>query len=186
MLISVRDLRFRKNVRDFEQEFPPERFDLGPDVRATTGVKTAGRATLVEEHTGDKGTLDDIRIAGKLATDLEGLCARCLEPVQYPVKRDFDLLYRPAGSDVDGDKEVELQDRDAAISYYEGDGVELQDLLREQMLLEVPIKTVCNEQCKGLCPHCGRNLNTGECECAQTTSDPRWDALKGLKDRLQS
>ena len=80
---------------------------------------------------------------------------------------------------------MELQDKDAAISYYEDDSLELEDVLREQMLLEVPIKTVCTEECKGLCPHCGRNLNTGECECAAKVSDPRWEALKGLKDKLQ-
>jgi uncharacterized protein len=184
MLISIRDLRFRKNVQDFEKEFPPEGFDLGPDVRASSAVKTSGRATLVEEHTGHKGTLEDIRIAGKVATNLEILCARCLEPVHYPIQRDFDLLYRPAGSDSDADTEVELKDRDAAISYYEGDGLELKDVLQEQMLLEVPIKTVCREECKGLCPHCGKNLNASECECAKTVNDPRWDALKDLKDKL--
>jgi DUF177 domain-containing protein len=185
MLISIRDLRFRKNVQDFEQEFPPERFDLGTDVRAVRPVRTSGRATLVEEHTGDKGTLDDIRVAGNVATDLEILCARCLDPVHYPIQREFDLLYRPAGSDSGGDKEVELHDKDASISYYEGDGLELEDVLREQMLLAVPIKTLCSENCKGLCPHCGKNLNTDGCECAQDASDPRWDALKELKDKLQ-
>lgn len=184
MLISIKDLRFRKNLLDFQKEFPPEAFDLGTDVRATSPVKAEGRATLIEEHTGNKGTLDDIRIAGKLSADLEILCARCLEPVQYPIQREYDLLYRPAGSDV-GEKEVELQDKDAAISYYEDDSLELEDVLREQMLLEVPIKTVCTEECKGLCPHCGRNLNTGECECAQAAVDPRWEALKELKDKLQ-
>jgi uncharacterized protein len=101
------------------------------------------------------------------------------------VKREFDLLYRPAGSDIGEDKEVELQDRDAAISYYEGEGLELAEIVREQLLLAIPIKTVCREECKGLCPHCGKNLNSGECECAQGASDPRWEALKSLKDKLQ-
>ena len=185
MLISLQDLRKRKNILDYSQEFPPEGFDLGQDVRPTSPVLAAGRATLVEEHTGDRGTLDDIRIAGDLKTDLEILCARCLEPVHYPIQRQYDLLYRPQGSDFGGNKEVEMQDKDAAISYYEGDGLELEDVLREQMLLAVPLKTVCKDECKGLCPQCGRNLNTGECECAQSASDPRWEALKGLKDKLQ-
>jgi uncharacterized protein len=140
---------------------------------------------LVEDHDGHRGKLEDIRVAGELATDLEILCARCLEPVHYPIQRQFDLLYRPAGADAGGDKEVELQDKDAAISYYHGDGVELEDLLREQILLEVPLKTLCREDCKGLCPHCGHNRNTGECECAKNVVHPRWDALKGLKDKLQ-
>ncbi len=184
MLISLQDLRHRKNILDFDQEFPPETFDLGTDVRATEPVKAEGRATLIEEHTGHRGTIDDIRVAGKLATNLEILCARCLEPVPFPVQREYDLLYRPQGSD-SGEQEVELQDKDSAISYSEGDGLELEDVLREQLLLAVPIKTVCKEECKGLCPHCGRNLNTGECDCAQAATDPRWEALKGIKDKLE-
>jgi uncharacterized protein len=185
MLIGLKELRLHRNVIDFDEEFQPEGFDLGPDVRQNGKVASSGRATLVQEHTGTAGTLDDIRVAGVLSAELEILCARCLEPVQYAVKRDFDLLYRPAGSDIGDDKEVELQDRDAAISYYEGEGLELAEIVREQLLLAVPIKTVCNDACKGLCPHCGRNLNTGECECSQAAGDPRWDALRGLKDKLQ-
>jgi uncharacterized protein len=185
MLISLRELRLRQNIIDFDEEFQPESFELGPDVRQTDKVATSGRANLVQEHTGTVGTLDDIRVAGKLSTELEILCARCLEPVQVPVKREFDLLYRPAGSDIGEEKEVELQDRDAAISYYEGEGLELAEVVREQLLLAVPIKTLCREECKGLCPHCGKNLNTGQCGCAQAATDPRWEALKGLKDKLQ-
>jgi uncharacterized protein len=116
MLISLRELRLHQNVIDFDKEFQPESFDLGSDVRQKEKVATSGRANLVQEHTGTVGILDDIRVAGKLSTGLEILCARCLEPVDVPVQREFDLLYRPAGSDVGEDKEVELKDRDAAIS----------------------------------------------------------------------
>jgi uncharacterized protein len=185
MLISLQNLKLRKNLLEFKEELPAGTLDLGSDVRQIGPLQSDGRAMLVEEHDGHNGKLDDIRIVGELKTDLEVLCARCLEPVALPVRRDFDLLYRPAGSDIGEDKEVELQDKDAAISYYEDGGVELTDLLREQVLLEVPLKTVCKEECKGLCPQCGLNLNTGKCECEQPPADPRWEALKGLKDKLQ-
>lgn len=185
MLITVHNLKLHKNLLDYKEEYEPGTFELGPDVRQVGPVHSDGRAMLVEEPTGHHETLDDIRVVGQLSTDLEILCARCLDPVPYPVKRQFDLLYRPAGSDIGEDREVELQDKDAAISYYEGDGVELQELLREQVLLEVPLKTVCREDCKGLCPHCGLNRNTSECQCSASLTDPRWDALKGLKDKLQ-
>jgi uncharacterized protein len=185
MLISLHNLKLHQDLLEFKEEYPAGTFDLGPDVRQSGSLGSSGRAMLVPEHDGHRGTLDDIRVVGTLQTDLEILCARCLEPVPYPVKRQFDLLYRPAGSDIGEDREVELEDKDAAISYYEGEGVELAELLREQILLEVPLKTVCKEECKGLCPQCGRNLNTGECECAQAASDPRWDALRELKDKLK-
>jgi uncharacterized protein len=185
MLISLQNLKLHKNLLEFMEEFPADTFELGPDVRQDSPLRSDGRAMLVEEHDEHRRKLDDIRVVGSLKTDLEILCARCLDPVHYPIQREFDLLYRPAGSDVTEDKEVELKDTDAAISYYEGGGVELTDLLREQILLEVPLKTLCKEECRGLCPHCGINLNTGNCECAQATADPRWEALKDLKDKLQ-
>lgn len=185
MLISLQNLKLHKNLVEFQEEFAAGTFELGPDIRQPNPVRSGGRAMLVEEHHGHGDTLLDIRVVGSLRTELEILCARCVEPVHYSLHRDYDLLYRPAGSDIGEGKEVEMQDSDAAISYYEGDGVELAEILREQILLDVPLKTVCSEECKGLCPHCGRNLNTGECECAQAATDPRWDALRGLKDKLQ-
>lgn len=185
MLISLQNLRLQQNLIEFKEEFQAGTFDLGPDVRQTGVLKSEGRAMLVEEHDGHRKKLEDIRVAGKLATDLEILCARCLEPVHQPIEREFDLLYRPAGSEATDEKEVEIQDRDAAVSYYEGDGVNTEEILREQVLLEIPLKTLCREDCRGLCPHCGRNRNTGQCECAQAVTDPRWEALKGLKEKLQ-
>lgn len=185
MLISLHNLKLHKNLLEFKEEYAAGTFELGSDVQQTGLAKAEGRAMLVEEHTGGRETLDDIRVVGQLSTNLEIACARCLEPVPYGVERQFDLLYRPAGSDIGEDGEVEMQDKDAAISYYEGEGVELAELVREQILLDVPLKTVCSEDCKGLCPHCGKNLNTGECQCETEAADPRWEALKGLKDKLQ-
>ena len=117
-----------------------------------------GRADLVEEHHGKHQVVQDIRLRGKLETDLEVSCARCLEPVQLPVKRGFDLLYRPLGTDA-GHEELSVTDAEAEIGYYQGEGLLLEDTLREQVLLAVPLKALCREDCKGLCPHCGKNLN---------------------------
>jgi uncharacterized protein len=103
--------------------------------------------------------------------------------VLFDVNRGFELLFRPQTVNV-GPDEAEMQDTDAEVAFYEGDGVELEDILREQMLLAVPIKLVCSDACKGLCPQCGKNLNSGDCHCEPVAEDPRWDALKGLKDKL--
>jgi uncharacterized protein len=77
-----------------------------------------------------------------------------------------------------------MQDKDSEIAFYEGDGVELNEILREQILLAMPIKTVCRDACKGLCPQCGKNLNIAECQCVPIAGDPRWDALKDLRGKL--
>ena len=181
MFINIRELELHSV--DFRENFRPEAIDYGPELRQKSDLVTSGRATLVEEHRGAKETVKDIRIVGDYRTRVETLCARCLEPVGRDLASDFDLLYRPLGVDA-GPHERSVHEGDTEIGYYQGEGIELADVLREQVLLAVPIKTVCREECKGLCPHCGKNWNTGKCQCEEVAGDPRWDALKDLRGRL--
>ena len=169
---------------NFREEFAPGMVDLGPDMRQSGALRAQGRATLIEERHGHKGVIQDIRVVGDLAASVELDCARCLEPVTREVTRNYELLYRPQGTDA-GREEISVTDVEAEIGYYQGEGIELKDILREQILLAVPMKVVCREECKGLCPQCGQNLNQGECKCAAPAGDPRWEALKGLKDKLE-
>ncbi len=182
MFLSIETLE--DHPLEFREEFAPEVFDFGADVHQRGPLRTQGRAELIQEQLGRRQRLDDIHVAGDLSTQLELLCARCLESVVRDVSRSFDLLYRPQGSDA-GHEELSVTDAEAEIGYYTGDGVLLEDVLREQVLLAVPIKTVCSEECKGLCPHCGQNLNQGACACPATAGDERWTALKDLKDKLK-
>lgn len=183
MFISIQELELHQV--DLAQEFQPESIDLGPDVRQQTPLKVAGRAELLEEHHGGKGRIEDIRLVGDFSTRIEMRCARCLDPVVRDLASSFDLLYRPLGVDA-GVAERAIQEADTEIGYYQGDGMLLEDALREQVLLALPIKAVCREECKGLCPRCGRNLNLETCDCAQPAMDLRWAALKDIKDKLQS
>ena len=183
MFIELKDLEI--HPIDFREEFSPGAIDLGVDVRQRSPLRSVGRADLVEEHHGKHKIVQDIRVKGKLETSLEVACARCLDPVVHPVERSFDLLYRPLGTD-SGHEELSVTDAEAEIGYYQGEGLLLEDTLREQVLLALPLKTICREDCKGLCPHCGRNLNVEQCHCEQHLSDPRWDALSEIKKKLQS
>jgi len=182
MRLEIKELE--RHPIDFKEEFAPEALDLGPDARQITALKTSGRAQLVEEHEGRKRTIQDIRVNGKLRTRLELPCARCLESVNYDVNRNFDLLYRPQESDA-GREELSVTAAEAEVSYYQGDGLLLDDVVREQVLLAVPLKVTCREDCKGLCPHCGKNLNVEECSCAEPVEDPRWTALKDIRSKLE-
>lgn len=170
---------------EFREELAPGTVDFGEDMRQSGVLRSAGTATLIEERHGHKGAIEDIRVVGDLDTDVEASCARCLEPVKRHIHRDFDLLYRPQGSDA-GREELSITQAEAEISYYTGDGLLLEDVLREQVLLSVPLKIVCRDDCKGLCPQCGQNLNQGECGCSPQAADPRWEALGGLKDKLKN
>jgi len=170
---------------DFAQDFRPGVIDFGPELLQRSLLHSAGRAQLVEEHHGKHKTIKDIRVNGELAAKFELACARCLEPVIQDVTHKFDLLYRPLGTDA-GREELSVTTAEAEISYYEGDGVLLEDALREQVLLAVPVKVICREDCKGLCPHCGANLNVEQCSCAEPMEDPRWSALKEIRSKLEN
>jgi uncharacterized protein len=182
MLLGIKELQL--HPIEFTEEFQPGVIDLGEDFQQRTPLKASGRADLVEEHHGKHLIIQDIRLRGKIATSLEVSCARCLDPVTQDVKREFELLYRPLGTDA-GKDELSVTDAEAEIGYYQGEGLLLEDVLREQVLLAVPIKITCRQDCKGLCPHCGKNLNQEQCSCTAPLADPRWEALKDIRERLE-
>ena len=182
MFLDIKDLETRP--LDFNEEFQPGLIDLGGEARQTTPLKTSGRAELVEEHHGKHQIVKDIRLRGRLSAGLELQCARCLDPVPQQVDREFELLYRPLGADA-GRDELSVTDAEAEIGYYQGEGILLEDVLREQVLLALPLKIICRDDCKGLCPQCGKNLNQEQCSCAGPAEDPRWEALKDIRSRLE-
>ena len=183
MFLDIKELEL--HPLDFEEEFQPDAIDLVGEARQRTPLRTSGRAEVVEEHHGKHEVIKDIRLRGKLAAGLELQCARCLEPVQQEVTREFELLYRPLGADA-GRDELSVTAAEAEIGYYQGDGILLEDVLREQILLALPLKVTCREDCKGLCPHCGKNLNEEQCSCNVPMEDPRWAALKEIRDRIEN
>jgi DUF177 domain-containing protein len=182
MLIEIQELE--RHPIDFEEEFAPGVIDFGSEVQQKGDLQASGRAQLVQEHHGKRHIIQDIRLIGDLKATVEILCARCLEPVTQKVVRKFDLLYRPQGADA-GREELSVTAVEAEIGYYRGEGLLLEDALREQVLLAVPLKAICREDCKGLCPHCGRNLNSEPCSCAEPVEDARWSALKEIRSKLE-
>ena len=182
MLFEIRDLE--AHAVDFDEQIAPEIIDFGTEVRQKGNLAASGRAQLMREHHGKHQQINDIRVAGEFSTIVELPCARCLEPVSCEVSNKFDLLYRPQGSD-GGKEELSVTAAEAEIGYYQGQGLQLEDVLREQVLLAIPLKTTCREDCKGLCPQCGKNLNVDQCNCAEPLEDPRWSALKDIREKLQ-
>ena len=183
MLIEVRELE--AHAVDFDEALEPGAIDFGPDVRQSGNLKAAGRAQLVREHHGKHELINDIRLTGDFSTRVEMACARCLEPISHEVGKQFDLLYRPQGSDA-GRSELSVTAAEAEVGYYQGQGLELEDVLREQVLLALPLRAICSDDCKGLCSHCGGNLNQQRCNCAEPLEDPRWSALREIKEKLKT
>ena len=95
---------------------------------------------------------------------------------------EFDLLFRPENADAEAGERAITED-ETEIGYYGKTGLLLEDVVREQVLLSLPGRTLCREDCKGLCAHCGQNLNVATCNCSKAaeTHDPRWGALQSLK-----
>lgn len=183
MLIEIRELEH--HAVDFEERVAPGVIDFGPDIRQSGDLNIAGRAQLVQERHSKHQLINDIRIAGDLTARIQVACARCLEPIVQNVTRKFDLLYRPLGVDA-GREEMSVTAAEAEVGYYQGEGLPLEDVLREQLLLALPLKAICREDCKGLCPHCGRNLNQEQCNCAEPLEDPRWSALKDIREKIKT
>ncbi len=159
--------------------------DYAIDTRQIGPLPLDGKADLIVEHRGPQEEVADIRVRASYKGDFEVSCARCLEPVEVPLEGSFDLLFRPEDADAEAGERAITED-ETEIGYYGTSGLLLEDVVREQVLLSLPGRTLCKEDCKGLCPHCGQNLNTGSCDCAHTVSDPRWNALQGLASTLKN
>jgi uncharacterized protein len=121
------------------------------------------------------------RLVGHVTGEVELACSRCLEPFTLPVTTDFDLRYVPH-TDNSGEGEREVEEDDLTTAFYADDQIDLGHLVLEQLHLALPMKPLCSETCKGLCPQCGTNLNTGSCNCDPRWEDPRLAALKALKE----
>jgi uncharacterized protein len=128
-----------------------------------------------------KQSTEQFRLVGQAKTTLEVECSRCAEPFRIPVDVPFDLVYLPQAENA-GEGERAIGEEDLSTSYYHGDAIDLGDLLREQLYLALPMKPLCSEDCRGLCPECGTNLNRGTCDCKPSWEDPRLAGLKALLD----
>jgi uncharacterized protein len=170
---------------EFDLELVPGAVDIGEEAEQAGQLAASGRAEVLHEHRGPKNIVADIRLRGRFAGRFQVPCARCVEPVEIPLAADFDLIFRPAEADAEA-PERSITAPETEIGYYQEDSLSLEDVLREQVLLSLPVRTLCKPDCKGLCPRCGENRNSLACSCDEGPSDPRWQALAVLRDRIKS
>ena len=170
---------------DFDLELEPGAVELGEEAEQVGQLAAAGRAEVLHEHRGPRDIVADIRLRGKFGGNFQVPCARCVEPVEIPLSSEFDLIFRPAEADSEA-LERSITAPETEIGYYLKDSLLLEDVLREQVLLSLPVRTLCKPDCKGLCPRCGENRNSIACTCEEGPADPRWEALAGLRGRIKS
>jgi uncharacterized protein len=170
---------------EFDLELAPGAVDLGSEAEQIGQLAASGLAEVLHEHRGPKDIVADIRLRGRFVGNFQLPCARCVEPVKIPLAADFDLIFRPVTADTES-PERSITAPETEIGYYQEDSLSLEDVLREQVLLALPVRTLCKSDCKGLCPRCGENRNSKACSCEEGPSDPRWEALAGLRGRIKS
>jgi uncharacterized protein len=171
MFLSINEMQLGK-VR-FNETFAPGAIDFfDPQLRQTAPIIATGAAQLSE------ATLE-IAVSGQFSTTMEVACDRCLEPAPFPIDASFGLSYRPAAGAPEAGESA-IAGSELEVGFYEGDGIELSDVLREEILLLLPMQRVCREDCKGICPVCGQNRNQADCHCHPQAADDRWAGLRNL------
>lgn len=123
---------------------------------------------------------EEVQVSGTLATTIETPCARCLKPVVIPIKAEFSERFATTVS-WRSEEQHELVSDDLNLSVFDGEAIDLDDLVREEILLAMPVQVLCREDCQGLCPACGVNRNLKACECETQQVDSRWAKLKDLR-----
>ncbi|MBI2986099.1 MAG: DUF177 domain-containing protein [Deltaproteobacteria bacterium] len=115
---------------------------------------------------------------GRLGGTIEGCCSRCLKGCSFPLEKEFDFVLTP---DPFAGKNGELNRDEMGLSFYAADEINLSPFIREQVLLALPMRPLCEDGCRGLCMVCGVNLNEESCLCAASESDPRLAFFRTLK-----
>ena len=177
MLLDLSKLHGQRE--HFERTFQPSLFEpQDEEYRVATPVELS---MDIEKAGGDA-----YRVSGRAVTRLEMPCSRCIEPFEVPVDARFELQYVPQTHAAEAGQEHEIREDDLTTSFYREGTLDVIEMLREQFQLALPMKPLCAEACRGLCPECGTNLNRAECDCQPTWEDPRLAPLKGLLNREEN
>lgn len=166
--------KLEKSGNSFAHVYEPEEILLDEEhARLTAPPEVSGRASR---------SRNEVRLRGKITARAEVDCDRCLKSVEVPVETEFDVTYVPA-EDYRSSEAAELQEEDLSLSVFDGENIDVDDLVREQILLALPSRALCGEACLGICPVCGSDQNTNPCDCQTKEIDPRWAGLEKLVNR---
>jgi uncharacterized protein len=147
------------------------------DCALTDGVRVCGKLTKIER---------ELCFAGYIEAPLLVTCTRCLKLFPLQVKNKVQAHFVPRVKLSLPGSEVEISETDIEKEIYEENRIDLHGIIRDQILLEVPLILLCQGNCKGLCPECGSDRNSGPCECKNNGDiDPRFAVLQKLKDKLK-
>jgi len=159
---------------EFAHAYAPGELELDEQATLSGEARVRGRASRRGE---------EVRVRGLIEAAAEVGCDRCLAPVTVPLEVEFETAFIPQEEAAGEADNVELLAEDMGLAAFEGDAIDLDELVREQILLALPSRNLCREECEGLCPTCGADLNAGPCGCARDETDHRWAALADWKEK---
>ncbi|QOX79012.1 DUF177 domain-containing protein [Trichlorobacter lovleyi] len=179
--MKVRTEHIKEAVREFSFNEPAESFPVLAAMMAAGECRFTGsvQVALTAER-----ELDHYRVEGTVSVPVQLDCSRCLCSFDRTVFSRFTIFFREgAAVNHEEEDEVELEERDLISSSFSGDEIDLMPEIAEQVALEIPLKPLCSESCKGLCPVCGIDLNSGTCSCVSEQKQSRFAVLKDFKVR---
>jgi uncharacterized protein len=169
MRIELENLEGGKG--DFAHVYNPDELNpVDERVKLTAPATVNGKIRLAG---------NEVFVNGHVDTRAQVECDRCLKLIELPVNADFELEYI-TGSEYETSAVAELTEAEMSVAVFDGKAIDVDEIVKEQILLAVPTRMLCREDCKGICPQCGVDRNTGECNCETKEIDPRWAALKDL------
>lgn len=169
MKITVTDIR--DEGLHIHSKMDPEWLENFPELYS--GEEDAGLKSNIDVDIELTKVLREVTVLGDVSFSMVAPCSRCLEPVTLDIRIPIRLLLSPS------DKIKDEEDVDHET--YAGDEVDIGGYLREQIAMSLPVKVICSDECKGLCPNCGVNLNFETCDCEKQWVDPRFAALRKFK-----
>jgi uncharacterized protein len=165
-------ITLEKSPFPFTFSFAPDEIDLDiKTARLKNAVKVEGKLTKRIVQTD---------VEGKIFAEVETECSRCLQALELKLEFPFEAAFVTAENYTEA-KEAELKEDDLDVSIFSGDKIDVTELVREQILLNLPEQALCREDCKGLCEKCGANQNLLDCNCEEKEVDPRWRGLREFK-----
>lgn len=166
------DLKSIEHETEIDSVLGAEEIDLKPETVRIVSDVVIKTVVKKSDHKVDA--------EGRLQTDVEADCDRCLEPTKRTLNIEFHLAF-VTPEHFPADKDTEISGEDLDVDILKDDSLDLNEIVREQILLNLPQQVFCKVDCKGLCAKCGANLNLIDCNCNETEIDPRWAVLKNLK-----
>lgn len=157
-------------------DIPDEGLSL--DIQEEFGAEEPSLVSPVKAHLEITKVHKEIIVAGTVYTELELECSRCLKKYRRMMNEPVQVVYHPI-EEIGSDRHA-LRDDEMDMGFYKGEELDLQELIKEQVMLNVQMKPLCDEHCMGICSQCGTDLNTGTCSCEAKKTDSRLEVLKKL------